>query len=378
MKHIIAIITWLGQGNYGTTLQAYALRQTIEKLGYKPVFPLTFNVSFLYKIKRLILRLLHSKKQKRTSPKKGLKYDKLYKHLESYNILQIKNKAEYNKMIKDIPVFMTGSDQIWNTNHSYDPFYFLNFAKNRKRVAYASSIGTNHIPNKYRRKVKHHLIKFQHIGVRENSAVDELSRLTGRTDIVQVVDPTFLLSKSDWNELTKEACIEFTIPDEYILCYFIGNNEQYSIQLENIKKTYGIKHIIAIPSEEHPMVISSPDIFVYQDAGPAEFVHLIQCATLVCTDSFHATALSINFNIDFVEFLRFSKHDSKSQNTRIYDLLQHYQLSERIYNPETELWSTRIDYIQVNEILEKDRANSLQYLSNSISISQNSNTHGNM
>ena len=56
MKKKIAIITWLGQGNYGTTLQAYALKEFIENIGYETIFPYTFNVTILYRIKRIIMQ----------------------------------------------------------------------------------------------------------------------------------------------------------------------------------------------------------------------------------------------------------------------------------------------------------------------------------
>lgn len=92
---------------------------------------------------------------------------------------------------------------------------------------------------------------------------------------------------------------------------------------------------------------------------------LIQHAELVCTDSFHATAISINLSIDFIEFLRFNNDDNKSQNSRIYDLLEHYQLQERIYTPHKDI-TQKIKYDPIKCILEKDRIDSMAYLINAI------------
>ena len=89
-------------------------------------------------------------------------------------------------------------------------------------------------------------------------------------------------------------------------------------------------------------------------------------ASYVCTDSFHATALSINFSKDFVEFLRFSDRDIKSQNSRIYDLLNHYNLSYKIYSVNNSDWTNSIDYIKVQESLSSDRRDSLTFLINAI------------
>ncbi|MBQ4525121.1 MAG: polysaccharide pyruvyl transferase family protein [Bacteroidaceae bacterium] len=373
MKKKIAIITWLGQGNYGTTLQAYALKEFIENIGYETIFPYTFNVTILYRIKRIIMQwfaiLFKSSKKvnaKHTNEKKGLKYQKLNKHLQTYNTTRIKNRKEYKLLLNNTYAFVSGSDQIWNTYHSYDPFYFLNFAKDKKRVAYASSIGTNSIPDKYQRKIKNHLMKFQSIGVREESAVKILSELTGRKDIIQVADPTLLLTSDDWKKLTEKAEIEILIPEKYILCYLIGNNEHYIRQLDAVRIKYEIETVIVIPAEEHSDLLFPSNVQIYRDAGPVEFVHLIQHATVVCTDSFHATVLSINFNINFVEFVRFAINDDKSQNSRINDLLSHYHLENRIYNENSEEWSKSINYLPVNEFLEEDRQKALNYLTKAL------------
>ena len=86
----------------------------------------------------------------------------------------------------------------------------------------------------------------------------------------------------------------------------------------------------------------------------------------MCTDSFHATAISINLNIDFVEFIRFENSDKASQNSRIYDVLSHYGLMNRIYKANDDSWSKKIDFLNSNKRLSEDRKKSLDYLVNSI------------
>ena len=242
---------------------------------------------------------------------------------------------------------------------------FLDFAGDTKRVAYASSIGTNDVKEEYRDKVKELLQKFSHIGVREKTAVTELSKLTERNDIVQVLDPTFLLTPDDWNELSKDAVFETEIPKNYLLCYFIGNNTRYVNQLRKVCKTFDNKKIVIIPADEN-RDFTLEDAFVYRDASPVEFIYLIQHASLVCTDSFHATALSINHSVPFVEFMRFKDDDNKSQNSRIYDLLEHYGLMDRIYNGNNLSWANDISYDNVQQILSADRKFSIDYLVNAI------------
>ena len=208
-------------------------------------------------------------------------------------------------------------------------------------------------------------MKFSHIGVRECEAVKVLSELTGRKDIIQVLDPTFLLTPVDWQEMSKQAVFEIEIPKKYILCYLIGQNDWYKEQLLDVRSRLGIEDVVIIPAVENPEFAIS-DSIVYKDASPVEFVWLIQHSTLVCTDSFHASALSINHSVPFVEFMRFKDTDKKSQNSRIYDLLSHYGLMGCIYQQKSCAWMEPIKYEHVQDILAQDRKNSLDYLVNAI------------
>ena len=151
---------------------------------------------------------------------------------------------------------------------------------------------------------------------------------------------------------------------QYNPCYLIGNRDNYEPQIIDIQERTGIQSLIIIQSAENRNFNIEGSI-VYTNAGPKEFVWLIQHAELVCTDSFHATAISINLSIDFIEFLRFNNDDNKSQNSRIYDLLEHYQLQERIYTPHKDI-TQKIKYDPIKCILEKDRIDSMAYLINAI------------
>ena len=367
MKKNIALVTWLGGGNYGTSLQSYALHKKLELLGYYPYFLHYFKRPFTFKayIKN-VLRLLGCSFLFQRNRKKGTKYAKLNTFQQKeYNQLHIDTEGQYRELLKKIDVFLTGSDQIWNTYYYYNPFNFLDFAQGKKKVAYASSIGTSSVPEEYASSIKTHLQQFNYIGVREESAVKVLTELTGRTDIVQVLDPTFLLTENEWRDMGNGAVLEFQLPSHYMLCYLIGKNERYVREVEDIRKQLRIDNIIIVPSEENPDFMID-GAFVYQNAGPVEFVFLINNASVVCTDSFHASAISINLSKPFVELLRFNDTDKASQNARIYDLLKHYHLEDRLYAQNKEGWLETIDYSSVQEILSEDRTKSLNYLVTSI------------
>ena len=370
MKHI-ALITWLGSGNYGTCLQSFALNAQLKKLGYDVSFveitPFKFKSQIrlvlefgITMLKTIVTKICNPKPAVDLQTSKRIKFQQKY-----FKILSINTKAQLKQLIGNTDCFISGSDQIWNTYVAFNPRFFLDFAENKKRVSYASSIGTNDVKAEYREAVKHLLMKYSHIGVREKTAEKELSKLTGRNNIKQVLDPTFLLTPEDWQEMSMSAEFETEIPQNYILCYLIGNNTHYINQLATIQNAFDNKNIIIIPAEENRN-FSFKGAFVYKDASPIEFVKLLQNADLVCTDSFHATALSINHSVPFVEFMRFNSDYKQSQNSRIYDLLNHYGLMDRIYNENNWSWTDKINYNDVQVILSADRKYSLDYLVNAI------------
>lgn len=363
MKNI-TIVTWYYSCNYGTLLQAFALQKYLSCLGYnvnilnhfhlnnsiKSIFKRGFGILGLIKIVRFFR--FFNKKNLRRCIKKELNEKFVFTH------------SQYRELIRNTDVFISGSDQIWNTYYCFDPFYFLDFAADKKRVAYASSIGTCSVDPAYEDEVSKLLSKYSCIGVREESAVRVLSGLTRRNDIKQVLDPTFLLNEKHWKDFGNIANYDFNIPERYMLCYFIGNNDEYSSQLEDVKIKCKIDNVIIIPSIEN-FDFKMKDAIIYENAGPKEFVNLIARSSLVCTDSFHATALSINMSKDFVEFKRFRENEKESQNSRLNDLLNHYGLKSRYYSSSVD-WQYHIEYETIQTLLQEDRVRSNEFLINAI------------
>lgn len=369
MRKNIVLMTWKGQGNFGTCLQSYALYQILKSMGnnikFLPYVHEHYTVATFFK---WLLYILGVNKLREVFSYNGLsKQEKKRVRFQKriFNDTYVYTKWQEKHLVSHTDCFITGSDQIWNTYHNYSSFFFLPFAGSCKRVAYASSIGTNSINEECKEEVRSLLLDFNHIGVREQEAVNVLSELTGRNDIVQVLDPTFLLNPTEWKKVAETAEYEQELPEEYILCYFIGNNSWYKEDLVDVQKQTGINNIVFIPAAENPNFVCENAI-VYNNASPVEFVDLLQRAKLVCTDSFHATALSINHSVPFVEFLRFKDDDKKSQNSRIYDVLTHYGLNNRIYQKHSSIWKEPIDYRPVQEILSCDRKQSMDYLVNAI------------
>lgn len=292
---------------------------------------------------------------------------KVYKYTfldGNYKTKRLFTPKDYKDVTANADMFITGSDQIWNPFcGGFNPMMFLEFAGDKKRIAYSSSISRPEFPEEIRQRVKDDLSKFQHIAVREQQSVDMLSSLLERNDIKLVVDPTMLLSKDQWTTFANRAEIEFHIPEKYIFCYFVGCREEYKDMVEDVKARTGIDNVITVDCYGNTQNYGNG--YVYHDGGPYEWVYLLSHASLVCMDSFHATIFALKFHKDFVHILKTKPKENSnnsSQNGRMYDILSRYGILYKLYNKENTDWIKPIDFAHVDEIMDSEIKDSLEYL----------------
>lgn len=387
MKKIV-IVGWTYSLNYGTLLQAYALdiylRTNWEVEGICECYEFcgVGKILTMQNISDYIHSVIHPVKEKiRFILSNGCMNIKLRSELEeklkikesrverfvfeNFKYLKIENTMQLKKNVEKGSIFLVGSDQVWN------PYYLhmsklLNFVPQYyKKISYATSIGVRKLPKNKVSKYKHYLKKFDKISVRETAGKEALEDILTRRDIEVVLDPTFLLNRNEWKYFGKKSQTMFEKRRPYIFSYFVGEKEDYSEALEHIKNKLGME--IAYLS------CNSTGLKLYgyncADAGPHEFIDLLDNANIICTDSFHAVALSLNLNKDFVVFKRFREDDTGSQNSRIEELLDKFNLQDRLISSKNELDSIithPIDFNISNVILEGEREKAYHFLHESI------------
>ncbi|WP_301051761.1 polysaccharide pyruvyl transferase family protein [uncultured Duncaniella sp.] len=365
-KSKVGVVTWCKSRNYGTNLQAFALINKLRDLGYESFLIEPFDrqcFSWKSTIKYYLKNagLLDLINRPKTLDVQGYKLSEFM--IEDIPQKQVYTHKEYQKLLLDFKVFISGSDQIWNPNY-VNEFQLLGFATNCKKIAYASSIGTSMIPDDKKELYINNLSGFDHISLRESTGARIISELLPEKNPRTVLDPTFLLEPEEWTAFGKKGILEFVLPARYLLVYLIGNQSFYSDYIKNIASHYDDIPIIIIKSIENEG-FNIEGAINYRDAGPREFVKLISYATAVCTDSFHACAISINLSKQFVVLKRHSDETLDSQNSRIYDLLTHFNLSDRLFDSI----NARLDEINYTDIscqLRNERSECINYLQNSI------------
>lgn len=412
----IKLVTFFPHPNFGTCLQSYALNKVLRDMGYEVEFiynerevpPITFKGYIRGIIKKTVSLFLSSNLKDRIKAwrknfgngseeqppvvlelpnhrllnilyqitfiknyllrKKyfNLQWRKVYKFSfldGNYTTRRIFTYKQYKEVTEDADLFITGSDQIWNPYcGGFNPMMFLEFAGKKKRIAYSSSISRPCFPKSVEQRAKEDLSKFSHIAVREQSSVDYLKQLLNRKDIKLVVDPTCLLSAQEWEDFGNRRTIEFEVPDKYIFCYFVGEvrKDFYEEMVQTVKRKTGIENVITLDCYNRPLNYGNGRL--YLDAGPYEWVYLLQHASYICADSFHATVFALKFGKEFVHALKNDDKGIESQNTRMYDLLGRYGLKYKLYKPDSDEWQTPIDLDRVHKMMDVEIADSMKYL----------------
>lgn len=366
----IGIITYHHYYNYGTMLQAMALQKAIEKLDYdaelidfKQDNTLSKFDLFCVRIKRIPVYLRNIKKYiglnsvKQRFDYRNLQFEEFYK---KNLIVSLKKYRTSDELCMDPPQYdgyIVGSDQTWNPNVGRNPeAFYLTFVKERKRRgSYAPSIGLSNFSLEEKLRLKPLLDGINYLSCREHQGAELISELTGRS-VKTVLDPTFLLESNEWDEYSDDN--NQNIKERYILQYFLGDVIECRDFVEKLSEVTGLK-VIVLP---HSYLDITKENCVY--CSPANFISLVKNADYICTDSFHGTAFSINYNKNFFAFHKRKNSETGSDNSRITDILHRLNLDNRLITDYCLPSELNIDYNIINKKLVTLRKDSAIYLKN--------------
>lgn len=359
----VGIVTTFQNTNYGSKLQSYALQKKLRDLGV-----IGENIIWLKQTSNSMLqKLLRLAKQPSSILKIGVrkKYRRrqqiFQEYLEDnlnvsgYTVEQIKELENLNN--SPYSYYICGSDQIWAPN-LFNEYLFLSFITDRsKKISYAPSIGLTKIPEKLKEQYKNLINGIGSLSIREADGASFISDITGREATV-VLDPTLLLTRDEWVEQAAQT----NINTPYILCYFLGGNNEHRQWVEELSKKTGYQ-IIVLPFAPRDFYWGHKRVF---EAGPKEFLGLINSAEIVCTDSYHGMLFSLNLNKEFYSFLRFKENEKLNQNSRILNFMEKLGIVNRIVDLNEQNHYTDINWAVINSKLELERKNSITFLENAL------------
>ena len=270
------------------------------------------------------------------------------------NIAITRTVPDYTKHLlkkNKVEAIVLGSDQVWR--YRYNAHYwddmFLGFAKNYdcRKIAYAASFGLGEwdCPQERILKAKELIKQFNSISVREDTGVEICKNSLG-VKAVNVLDPTLLLTSSDYDRFCKESDYS---GKPYLATYVLDKSEEKAAYIEALAKARGL--------EIKEMTVRKSGLTI------EKWLSAIKNAEFVVTDSYHGSIFSILFCKQFQSIINRGRGAD-----RFITLFGRLGIEDRLIEPSVSLESieNQIDYQTVNIKLQKLREDSFSFLKSSL------------
>lgn len=355
-QYDVGILGWWYGKNYGSVMTYYALNRAVSRLGH--------NVLMVHEA-------LGYNGYRVTWPDDI--FSMQFAKRVGYNHTRQVHFSELGTLNSQVDTFLVGSDQLWNPHigRTNDDL-FLDFAGHEnKRIAFATSFGnrdTKKFKPDFIAKHTENLQKFDAISVREDYAVDIAKSVFG-VDALQVVDPVFLLSARDYEELAENATI--TPQSDYLAVFFLDPDQDKKNVALAIAEKLGLKKIVVIPNPDKGLdaankIFGDESIEILEEASPENWLCAYKNSTYILTDSFHGSAFAAIFEKPFS-----SIYNNKRGADRFMNLMRLLGLGEkrRVRENATrddifsnENISLSLDYTRTRKLIEAEQKRSFDWL----------------
>ena len=359
----IGIATFQWSDNYGAVLQAYALQSFLREQGhavqiidYRVTPPVPWYRKWLAKTPRgCILKWEAAYKAHRFAQFRR-------KHLV-LTPASFRSAGSLAAIADRFDVLITGSDQVWNPRwlsqaEGLFDLYLLSFAGPQvRRVSYAASFGHAEkatMNENDQQRLGAQLKQLDAISVREPSGISLVRELSGRTDAVQVVDPTLLLGRAHYEGLA--GLRRNRAP--YLFAYMLHGLQQDAACV--IRQMSGLLHYQVVQCNLQKTALHRE----YTLPSPTGWLRQIRDAAFMVTNSFHGVVFCLVFHIPFVALL--ISGQTGSMNARIQELLDTAGLAHRIVHPGEVLAENSaaesIDWKRIDIVIAELGKKSMDYL----------------
>lgn len=369
----IGILSMQRIANYGSFLQAYALKQIIEEMGHTVEF-VDFHVepTIITEHRESANKVIRTLNKVKEIMEYSVPIDQKiefirFKQLfgkKYFPMLGIDEKYNYTP---ELDCLVIGSDEVFNCiqNNSNVGYSMELFGKNnqaKRIISYAASFGNTTIEkiNRFNKtnEIAELLDKFDAISVRDKNSGNIVYELTGKKAEYHL-DPVLIYEYMKCCD--KIPRIETT--EKYLVLYAysgrISNDEAKWISSYAKNKRLKVYTIGGIQS--------CSDKFI--NCSPFEVISYFMGAEEIITDTFHGTIFSIITHKKFSTIVRKSVGNSYGNEEKIVDLLNRLGLINRVaVNIEEvrNINSEPVDYKKVDSLLEEQRVKAKQYLRNNI------------
>ena len=331
----VGILTLHHSYNCGSMLQAFALQETLERMGHE-VRVINFSnegQARLYRVlerptslKRIVKDLLLAPRAGRIRRNFAAYERFMTEHLHLDGPV-VRHREELDDAGYDVVV--AGSDQVWNvTIDDGDDAYFLPWVTRARRVAYAPSFGARSIA-RFSPDPRVHagwLKDFDALSIRERNGRRWIRELIG-VDVPVLLDPTLLLDAGDYAPLEHRPP---GLPGEYLFYYAPSYSRPINRFVAAIAKRHGLAVVAFNAKTFYVKGMGLTGFVLPAVEGPAAYLALIRGAAAVVTTSFHGTVFSTIYRRPFWTVKNGGMYHD---DDRVLTLLEALGLEDRLVPP---------------------------------------------
>lgn len=369
----VGIMSMQRIANYGSFLQAFALKQLIENLGHSVEFvdyhvcpPLVKdNVDNANKYLRKIKKGFETFRYEAPLSHKLAFIQYKQSFLKKYMpLLGVSDEMNYNPALDCLVI---GSDEVFNciqknSNVGYSPELFGKDNKAGKLITYAASFGNTTLKKLDRygktEEIKNLLNEFDALSVRDMNSGKIVETLTDKK-VVYHLDPVLIYDFMHCCDKIPQV----QISERYLILY------AYSGRISNAEAEWISKYAKRKKLKVYTIggIQKCADKFV--DCSPFDVLAYFRNAEEVITDTFHGTIFSIITHRPFTTVVRKSVGNGYGNEEKLSDLLERMKLSSRMttrIDDAEKINKNMIDFEAVEGILQKQRDAAKEYLRKNI------------
>lgn len=349
----IGILSMQRVMNYGSFLQGFALRKTIEELGNKCEFVDIEQGKIFPELRRTPSFLLQKAWERygKWDLLKRIRYTRMFQQRFRNEFFETLGVNEHR--LNHFDTVVIGSDEVFNFAQrvpwGYTPQLYGRVSNADKVISYAASFGHTTLADiehyGVREEMSAALKSMRAISVRDDNSFALVKELTGQEPL-RHVDPVLMFDYLPYVKPVNKK--------NYIIVYTYPNR---------IKDRKEIEAIRAFARKHGKKLVSIGFYFPWCDETvipePFEVLGYIRQADYVVTDTFHGSVMSLKFNRPFAAIVR------STNRQKMTSLLSQFRLDNRIVDNMEKLEDKLLlssDYDFVNAELQKERIRSLDYL----------------
>lgn len=328
----IGILTYFGDLNPGTNLQAFSLFQ---------------NLSKLYKDKNVKIEIINYQSFKRVNRPfltsqsfKSLfkdfirinKYLKFQKNEFNYSKPRlVTNKYELGKEYltkQKYDIIYVGSDTLLELHHADSSgitvFWLPKELDAIKIMIAASARDTEYdkLSENQKNYLKCSLLGFRHLAVRDDATKRLIEKLTPNKDVIKIPDPTFALEINE-SHANKYFLKKGISSSEKLICIHFTRDFKWAKDFCDLARINGYKTVSL-----RPCYFSD---YVFNDMAPFEHAGIFKYFKAVITHRFHDTVFSLKNLTPVITALPDIKYSNMQGESKYSSILKEFDLFDNNY-----------------------------------------------